>query len=465
MIESLKVFLFCNAALMLYFVMNKGGKFMDAHRRKVERISRMLKERKSSEPLSLKKKAVSHQVPKPNDKRHADEKLDISDFDEIIEINEDSCTCIAEPGVTFERLVDATISHGLVPFVVPELKTITIGGAVAGCSIESTSYRFGGFHDSCIEYEVVTARGDVLDCTPDNENRLLFQMVNGTFGTLGIIALLKFKLMPAKPFVKVNYEKYSNLGDYKNAIWEHYIKQDLDFMDGIIHSPREYVLSAGNFVDKAPYAHKYDWTGIYYLSTAKREEDFLRTADYFFRYDKGVTNVHPKSLLLRLLLGKLVNSNTTLRVANKLKRVLPQGIIPITVDTFIPFSRIEEFMEWYREEIDHFPLWCVPYSIVHKYEWISDEFFDRVEDELFLDIAIYGMRRRKSLHYYRIIEKKLLEIGAIKTLISTNLYSEEEFWRIWNKRNFDEVKHQTDPDNILRGLHEKTCKASRGLGR
>jgi len=59
----------------------------------------------------------------------------------------------------------------------------------------------------------------------------------------------------------------------------------------------------------------------------------------------------------------------------------------------------------------------------------------------------------------------MIELGAIKTLISTNLYSEEEFWNIWNKPNYDRVKSQTDPDNIFRNLYEKTCQASRGLGR
>jgi FAD/FMN-containing dehydrogenase len=327
------------------------------------------------------------------------------------------------------------------------------------------SYKFGGFQDNCLEYDILTAKGELLKCTPDNGNSLLFQMANGTFGTLGIIILLKFRLIPAKPFVKVAYEKYESLEDYKTAIWGHYTKRDADFMDGIIHSPEEYVLSVGNFVDETPYLHSYDWMRIYYISTSNRKEDYLKTADYFFRYNKGVTNVHPKSFMGRLLFGRLINSDNTLKTANNFRKLLPPAIIPITVDTFIPFSKIEEFMEWYKAEIDHFPLWCVPYKIVHRYEWISDEFFSKVKDELFLDIAIYGMRRKDGEYYYRIIEKKLSELGAIKTLISTNLYSEEEFWSVWNKKNFDEVKSQTDPDNIFRGLYEKTCRATRGLGR
>jgi hypothetical protein len=435
---------------------------MDPHEKKLNRIVRLLKDREKNTPLTLKKKTVSHVVPKPNDKKYSDEKLDISDFDEIISIDRENHICIAEPGVTFEKLVNATLKYDAVPAEVSELKTITIGGAVAGCSIESMSYKFGGFHDNCLEYEVVTAKGEVLICTPENENKLVFQMMHGTFGTLGIITLLKFRLVPAKQYVKITYNKYRSLGEYKAAIWDHYIKKDLDFMDGIIHSPEEYVLSAGAFVDEAPYTHKYNWTRIYYLSTEKRKEDYLKTSDYFFRYDKGVTNVHPKSFILRLLFGRIINSNSTLRFATIFRRMIPPNIIPVTVDTFIPFSKIEEFMKWYVKKVDHFPLWCVPYKVVHKYEWIADELINKIDDELFIDIALYGMRKKNPEYYYGIIEKKLMEIGAIKTLISTNLYTENEFWMLWNKDNYDKVKKRTDPDNIFRGLYDKTCLAARG---
>lgn len=435
----------------------------DMHGAKLDRIVKQLKERKGTGPLTLKKKAVSHMVPRPHNKAYTDEKLDISDFDEILSIDPDKRICVAEPGVTFKKLVDATLEHGLVPAEVSEFRTITIGGAVAGCSIESMSYKFGGFHDNCLEYEVVTAKGEVLICTPDNENSLLFQMVHGTFGTLGVITKLTFRLIPAKQFVRVEYERFENLDDYKTAIWEHFEKRDLDFMDGIIHSPDLFVLSKGSFVEKAPYTHNYDWTRIYYASTAKRAEDYLTTPDYFFRYNKGVTNVHPKTPFLRFLFGRIVNSNTVLKAATAFRRFIPSHIIPVTVDTFIPFSRIEEFMDWYIKEVNHFPLWCVPYRVVHKYEWISTEYLENVKDELFLDIAIYGMRRENPEHYHRIIETKLTELKAIKTLISTNLYSKEEFWGIWNRGNYEKVKKRTDPENIFRDLFDKTCRAARGL--
>src|SRR3989339_1571943 len=178
-----------------------AGAMLDAkHARKVARVSEQLRRRNSTAPLSRLKRVVSHQVPKVHDKKHTDEKVDLLDFDEIIEIDPDRRICIAEPGVPFCELVDRTLPLGLVPIVVPELKTITIGGAVAGCSLQSMSYKYGGFHDTCLEYEIITANGEVLVCTPNNKNSLLFQMIHGTFGTLGIISKLKFKLVPAEKY-------------------------------------------------------------------------------------------------------------------------------------------------------------------------------------------------------------------------------------------------------------------------
>ncbi len=433
------------------------------HELKVNRIAEQLAKRSSTKPVSLKKKAVSHEVPKLNDKRHTDEKIDISDLDGIISINTDKRICTAEPGATFAKVVEATIKCGLAPVVVPEQRTITIGGAVAGCSIESMSFKYGGFHDNCLEYEVVTAKGDVLTCSPDNENHLVFQMVHGTFGTLGIITRLTFRLISVKPFVKVTYEKYGTLGEYMEAIWRHYENRDIDFMDGIIHSPEAYVLCAGNFVEKAPYTHSYDWLKIYYLSTSKRKEDYLKTPDYFFRYNSGGTSVRPKSFICRLLFGWFINSSNTLKFAKTFRKFISPDIIPLTVDIFIPYSKMDAFMEWHRKEVGHFPLWCVPYKIVRRYEWVANEFLEKIDDELMIDIAIYNMQTENKEYYYRIIEKKLYELGAIKTLISTNLYSEEDFWKIWNKKNYDLVKSRTDPDNIFRGLYEKMCRAANGL--
>ena len=432
------------------------------HAEKVARIARQLRTLPPGRPVSLRKKAVSHQVPKRNDLRHRDDKIDVGDLTEILEIDPVRRICVAESGVTFVDLVAATLRHGLVPIVVPELKTITIGGAVAGCSIESMSFVHGGFHDTCLEYEVITATGDVLTCTPDNEHALVFQMMHGAFGTLGILAKLAFKLVPAKPFVKLRYETYPTLAAFQAAIMQRFEARDVDFMDGIIHARDCWVLCLGDFVDRAPYTSDYSWLSIYYESTRKRSEDYLATADYFFRYDRGVTNVRPKSFAGRLLLGKLMTSSQWLRLGEKLHWALRRARPTVTLDVFVPFSRVVEFFAWYDRELAFYPLWCVPYRRVRDYEWLDPAFYRELRDPLFLDLAIYGMKQRGPRNVHRMIEEKLRELGGIKTLISHNYYGEQEFWSIWNKRTYDAVKAITDPKNLFRDLYTKTCKAAMG---
>ncbi|MDB4953840.1 MAG: FAD/FMN-containing dehydrogenase [Myxococcales bacterium] len=433
------------------------------HAGKVARIAAQLRAHAGDKPVSLRKKAAPHQVPKGGDLRRRDDKIDISDLTAIIDIDPVARTCTAESGVTFVDLVAATLRHGLVPIVVPELKTITVGGAVSGCSIESMSFRYGGFHDTCLEYEVITASGERVTCTPDNDQSLLFQMIHGSFGTLGILAKLKFRLVPAQPFVHVGYEHHTTLSDYQASIRRHFDAQDVDFMDGIIHAPDRLVLCIGKFVAEAPYTHRYDWTRVYYQSTAERIDDYLATPDYLFRYDRGVTNVHPKSWIGRLLVGKLMGSQQVLRLADNLNFLFKSDKPTVILDVFLPFSKAPEFLAWWERELGFFPLWCVPYKRVRDYEWLDESFYSSLQDPLFLDLAIYGMEQKDERNVHRMIEEKLRELGGMKTLISHNYYSRDEFWSIWNKPNYDRVKQETDPRNLFRDLYSKTCRAAMGL--
>lgn len=434
------------------------------HRAKVDRIVAQLRAHVPGTPVSLKKAAPPHQVPKWNDLRRDDKKIDVSDLTDILEVDPVARICVAESGVMFDDLVEATLRHGLVPKVVPELKSITIGGAVTGCSLESMSFMYGGFHDSCRAYEVITAKGDVLDCTPTNAHALEFQMMQSSFGTLGIISKLVFELVPAKSFVHLTYERHTSLAAYRAAIESHSTLRDYDFIDGFVFAMDNFVLSLGRFVDEVPYANRYDWMKIYYRSAQVRDEDYLRTRDYFFRYDRGVTTVTPKSWLARALFGKLFDSHSILTLADKLHDfVLDKERPTITLDVFLPISRMQEFLEWYAVEFGHFPLWCVPYKRVHDYEWLHDSFYAKLDDDMFVDLAIYGFKPQSDKPYHQLMEQKLRELGGVKTLISHNYYTRDEFWQTWNKRNYDTVKARLDPDNLFRDLYTKTCKAAMGL--
>ena len=75
--------------------------------------------------------------------------LDVSRLDQVIEVDAAERTAEVQGMCTYEHLVAATLPHGLIPYVVPQLKTITLGGAVTGLGIESTSFRAGSRTSRC----------------------------------------------------------------------------------------------------------------------------------------------------------------------------------------------------------------------------------------------------------------------------------------------------------------------------
>src|SRR3954470_24515766 len=90
-------------------------------------------------------------------------RLDVRNFKDVIDVNQDCLEC--EGMITYEALVDACLPHGVMPSVVPQLKTITLGGALAGVGIESSSHRHGLVHESVLEIDVLLGDGRVVTCT------------------------------------------------------------------------------------------------------------------------------------------------------------------------------------------------------------------------------------------------------------------------------------------------------------
>lgn len=437
------------------------------HRQKVNKIVAQIREKaNSNDKISLQKDKVEHTVPGAERGKEKAAKIDIKELKDIIEINPQEKICIAESGVTFSDLVQNTLKHNLVPYCVSELKDITIGGAISGCSVESLSFRYGGFHDSCLEYEVITGNGDIINVSP-SENEEIFDMMHGAFGTLGILSLIKFKLYPAKPFVQVDYVKYETIESYMDAIYNHYKTKDVEFMDGIIHGPQDLILCIGKFVEQAPYSNTYMWN-VYYKSTLKRKRDYIPTYDYFFRYDAdchwSTRNYYLDNDLVRFLLGPIaagfiLGSRNIIKLAKNplINKIFPQKNGPdVIVDVFIPYNKLVDFYDWYLEEFNYHPVWIVPYYMPKIYPWINPNHVKGIKENFFIDFAIYGFKQPDNgKNYYKILESKVKEFQGVKTLISHNYYSKEDFWEIHNKDQYDKIKKIVDPNNLFNNLYDK----------
>jgi len=413
------------------------------------------------QPGHIRKGGVHHFVPQPDDVRFTGRPVDVSELNSVLDIDPDARTCTAEPGATFAEVVRRTLSHGLLPKVVPELEGITLGGAVAGCSVESMSFRYGGFHDTCREYEVVTGTGERRTLGPEDE---LFHMLHGSYGTLAILTRIVFELVPAAPFVAMTYHHHRDFAAFDDDMRERCAAGDFDFVDGIVHAPDHLVLCLGRFVDHAPSVSSYRGTGIYYKSTTELKEDHLSTFDYCFRYD---TECHWLSRTapplewkpVRRLVGRwFLGSENLIRWSERLAPVIGRFTRrpDVVVDVFIPLRRFAEFWRWYQKEVDFWPLWIVPYKVERPYPWIAPGHAAGLAGELMVDCAVYGKRNNeRDVDWSRAIEEKTYELGGIKTLISRNHHTRERFWQIYDRERWEAAKRELDPDGLFSDLYDK----------
>jgi FAD/FMN-containing dehydrogenase len=216
--------------------------------------------------------------------------LDVRRFDRVLSVDPEARTADVQAMTTYEDLVDATLAHGLMPLVVPQLKTITIGGAVTGLGIEASSFRNGLPHESVREIEVLTGAGEVVVATPHGEHAELFRTFPNSYGSLGYATRLVIELEPVHPFVRLRHERFSTVEELVSAMdavvtSREYDGAGVDFIDGVVFSEHESYLVLGSWADTADHTSDYTGGEIYYRSIQRKRTDVLTVRDFLWRWD------------------------------------------------------------------------------------------------------------------------------------------------------------------------------------
>ena len=196
--------------------------------------------------------------------------LDVAAFDGVLNVDPETATADVLGMTTYEHLVDATLPYGLMPLVVPQLKTITLGGAVTGLGIESSSFKYGLPHESVIEMDILTGSGEIVAVTADEDdpNRDLYLSFPNSYGSLGYALRLKIALMPISTYVSLRHIPFASADLLATAIEEvaathQYEGVAVDFIDGTVFNAREQYLTLGQWTDELPTgaAGPSDYTG------------------------------------------------------------------------------------------------------------------------------------------------------------------------------------------------------------
>ncbi len=157
-------------------------------------------------------------------------------------------TATVEPNVAMDKLVEATLKHGLIPPVVIEFPAITVRGGYAGSAGESSSFKYGYFDQTINSVEMVLANVEVVMASK-TERPDLFKGAAGALGTLGIATLIEVQLIQARKYVKLVYHRRNNVHESIETLRREIGREENDYVDGIVFSQDLGVIMTGQLTD------------------------------------------------------------------------------------------------------------------------------------------------------------------------------------------------------------------------
>jgi len=397
--------------------------------------------------------------------------LDVSEFGRVLSVDPVARTADVQGMTTYEDLVAATLPHGLMPFVVPQLKTITLGGAVSGLGIESASFRNGLPHESVLEMDILTGDGRVVTARADNEHADLFNTFPNSYGTLGYALRLTIELEPVKPFVKLRHVRFDAAEPAFEALAKACGSGEHDFVDGTVFSSDELYLTLAEFVDEAPTTSDYTGMGIYYRSIQDRETDYLTVSDYLWRWDTdwfwcsraigvqhpAIRAVWPKRWRRSDTYRRIVAFDRRHRLSDRLREIRGQWPEePVVQDVEVPVERSAEFLGFFHREIGISPVWLCPLKLRGGKTW---PLYPLEPDRLYVNFGFWSsvaLRPGMPQGYHnRLIEDEVAALDGHKSLYSTVHYDKEEFWKLYHGEAYAPVKSAYDPAGRLPDLYAK----------
>ena len=407
--------------------------------------------------------------------------LDVSALGGVIAVDQAERTADVQGMCTYEHLVDATLPHGLAPLVVPQLKTITLGGAVTGLGIESTSFRSGLPHESVLEMDILTGSGEVVTARPEGEHADLFHGFPNSYGTLGYATRLRIQLEPVEPFVALRHVRFHDLEVLTDAIAR--IAADgehdgtrVDYLDGVVFSATEAYLTLGVRTSAPGPVSDYTGQQVFYRSiqhdSAEPKVDRLTIHDYLWRWDTDwfwcsrafgaqnptVRRLWPRRYRRSSFYWKLIALDHRFDVADRLEA--RKGRPPrerVVQDVELPVERTAEFLHWFLREIPIEPIWLCP--VQTRDTW---PLYPLRPGGLYVNVGFWSRVPRDAAGEpgaaNRLIEDEVSALDGHKSLYSDAYFDEDTFWRLYGGDAYAALKRRYDPESRLLDLYSKAVQ-------
>lgn len=407
-------------------------------------------------------------------------RLDVSGLGGVLEVDPVARTATVQGMATYERVVAATLAHGFMPTVVPQLRTITVGGAVTGLGIESSSFRAGLPHESVRSLDILTGTGDVLTVAPGGEHDELFRAFPNSYGTLGYAVRLTIALAPVRPYVRLRHIGFRQLPALVEAVGEicatgAYAGSAVDFVDGVVFARDAAYLVLGAWEDRIDAAERpSDYAGqrIYYRSIRERATDVLTVADYLWRWDtdwfwcsRAFGAQYP--LVRRLWPRRWRRSDVYQRLVGLEHRWHPAARVDrwrgrpprerVVQDVEIPLERTADFLDWFLREVPIEPIWLCPIIVGQRWP-----LYPMAPGRPYVNVGFWSSvpirPGGRDGEVNRLIEQVVAQHGGHKSLYSDAYYSRNDFDAAYGGPDYALLKARYDPLGRFPDLYDKVVR-------
>ena len=418
--------------------------------------------------------------------------LDVSGLTGVLDVDPAAGTATVQGMATYETVVEATLEQGVMPLVVPQLRTITVGGAVSGLGIEASSFRNGLPHESVRSMDILTGTGEIITATPTGPHADLYRTFPNSYGSLGYAVSVTLDVEPVAPYVRLRHIAFADLGKIADAIahvvtareWD---GEPVDFLDGVVFGRYTAYLTLGRWedsLDAAEVPSDYAGQRIYYHSIRERRTDLLTIADYLWRWDTDwfwcsrafgvqrplVRRLWPRRLKRSDVYQRLVGIENRYHVAARIDAW--RGRLPrerVVQDVEIPLERPPDFLDWFLREVPIEPIWLCPVALREPPSPVAGPARDAPwplypmrRGETYVNVGFWSSVPIPPGHadgdVNRDIERVVSALGGHKSLYSDAYYSREEFDARYGGAVYDQVKRRYDPDGRFPGLYDKAVR-------
>jgi len=393
-------------------------------------------------------------------------KIDVGMAD-ILEIFEQRGTVKVEPLATMGQISRNLIAKGWTLAVLPELDDLTVGGLVMGFGIESSSHKYGLFQFICASFDLVTADGQYLHCSP-SEHEDLYYLIPWSHGTLGFLVAAELKIIPAKKFIRVHYQPVYSLDNIVSVFEEASRKTgENDFVEGLVYSRDMAVIMRGNFTNSIgtdgtfnaigrwykPWFYKHVQT---YLKNGQAGVEYIPLRHYYHRHTRSyfwtMEDIIPfgNQPIFRSLLGwalppriellKYTETETTRKLREKFH---------VVQDMLMPILYLKQAIQYFNDHFNLYPLWLSPMTIFDNDRHLGFVHplrkKDGTVDEMYVDIGAYGTPLKTNFDNASalpLLEKFVMDHQGYQALYAKTTLSREDFRTMFDHSGYDKLREQ-----------------------